>query len=233
MKERHTVTHLTEFRQCSRRRLLLIGLAAAGLALAPSHAQQPTDAPKPPQAAAAAPMFEYDVVSVKEYKFEGGSFYSDMRWDPNGLTAMNISLYSLIRMAYGLDRFHVSGGSDWAQSALFQVQARMDDATVEALRKLPSEEAIATRRRMLQAVLADRFKLTVRRETRLFPAYALVVAKGRPKLQESPPADAHTETAATPTAPVGHDNIELGNEDGGYVITGNFISLDSLAVHLS
>ena len=38
---------------------------------------------------------------------------------------------------------------------------------------------------MQQALLADRFKLKVHFETRLLPIYALVVAKGGPKLKAS------------------------------------------------
>jgi uncharacterized protein (TIGR03435 family) len=38
---------------------------------------------------------------------------------------------------------------------------------------------------MLQALLADRFKLTVHRETRELTAYTLTVAKGGPHLQEA------------------------------------------------
>jgi uncharacterized protein (TIGR03435 family) len=38
---------------------------------------------------------------------------------------------------------------------------------------------------MVQALLADRFKLAVHRETKVLPHYALVVAKGGPKMQET------------------------------------------------
>ena len=38
---------------------------------------------------------------------------------------------------------------------------------------------------MLQTLLADRFKLKIRRETKEMPVYALVVAKGGPKLQKA------------------------------------------------
>ncbi len=38
---------------------------------------------------------------------------------------------------------------------------------------------------MVQALLADRFKLVVRREPKEMPVYALAVAKGGPKLQRS------------------------------------------------
>jgi uncharacterized protein (TIGR03435 family) len=38
---------------------------------------------------------------------------------------------------------------------------------------------------MLQALLSDRFKLKLHRETREIPAYALVVGKGGPKVRSS------------------------------------------------
>src|SRR5260370_23033644 len=40
-------------------------------------------------------------------------------------------------------------------------------------------------RLMLQTLLADRFKLTIRRETKELPVLALVVAKGGPKLKKA------------------------------------------------
>ena len=184
---------------------------------------------KPPQAGAAAPVLEYDVVSVKEYKFEGGSFSSNTSWLPNGLSAMNIQLYVLIEMAYGVNSYQLSGGPDWAKRSYFQLQARMDDATVEALKKLPTEEAEAMRRQMLQAALADRFKLTVRRETRSFPAYAMVIAKGGPKLHEAPPEDPHADTTATATASSSRGNMWGNWDNGANVFMGNAISLDALA----
>jgi uncharacterized protein (TIGR03435 family) len=42
---------------------------------------------------------------------------------------------------------------------------------------------------MLQALLADRFQLAIRRETREVPMYALVVSKNGPKLRGSSPAE--------------------------------------------
>jgi uncharacterized protein (TIGR03435 family) len=216
----------TEFSQYVGRCLLLTALGAAAMASFPLHAQEAANAAKPDQAKAA---LEFDVVSIKEYKFEGGSFSSNTSWLPNGLSAMNIQLHALICMAYGVNSYQLSGGPDWAKRSYFQLQARMDDATVEALKKLPPDKAEAMRRRMLQAVLADRFKLTVRHETRLYPAYALVLSKGGTKLHEAPPEDPNPEASATPTSHGSRGSL-WGNSDNGVdVLTGNAISLDALA----
>jgi len=48
---------------------------------------------------------------------------------------------------------------------------------------------------MLQNLLADRFKLTLHREKKDLPMYALVVAKNGPKLKESPPDDPNAKDA--------------------------------------
>ncbi|HUY94731.1 MAG TPA: TIGR03435 family protein [Terracidiphilus sp.] len=45
------------------------------------------------------------------------------------------------------------------------------------------------RKAMLQNLLADRFKLVVHHQPKDFPLYALVVAKGGPKLQEAKPEE--------------------------------------------
>jgi uncharacterized protein (TIGR03435 family) len=51
---------------------------------------------------------------------------------------------------------------------------------------------------MQQALLADRFKLKVHFETRLLPIYALVVAKGGPKLKASEMNPANRAEMAKP-----------------------------------
>jgi hypothetical protein len=50
---------------------------------------------------------------------------------------------------------------------------------------------------MLQNLLAERFKLTIRREQKLMPVYALVVARNGPKLQPSAPGS-NRRTPCTP-----------------------------------
>jgi uncharacterized protein (TIGR03435 family) len=65
----------------------------------------------------------------------------------------------------------------------------MDSATAEQVGKLGESQSQAVRQHMLQALLQDRFKLTLHRETKELPVYSLVVAKNGPKLQEAKPAE--------------------------------------------
>jgi len=62
--------------------------------------------------------------------------------------------------------------------------------------------------RMLRALLEDRFKLVVRRETREAPVYVLTVAKGDPKLQ---PASVSERLGPSPRTPAHAGGSELAS----------------------
>ncbi|MGE3401318.1 MAG: TIGR03435 family protein, partial [Vicinamibacterales bacterium] len=79
----------------------------------------------------------------------------------------NIPIDVLIAQAYGpLQRFEIAGVPEWATDTRVDVEARAD-----------GNPTAAEMNQMLQALLADRFGLVVRRETREQPVYALVVAR--------------------------------------------------------
>jgi len=67
----------------------------------------------------------------------------------------------------------------------------MDAATADALAKLSQDQRALAEQQMLQALLADRFQVTVHRETKELPIYTLVIAKGGPKLREAKPGDTY------------------------------------------
>ena len=82
-------------------------------------------------------------------------------------------LHSLIQAAYNVTRFQVEGGPSWVFADRYDIEAKAaGNATPLEIRG------------MLQSLLADRFKLMLRRETRTLPVYELVVAdtvsKSRP-----------------------------------------------------
>jgi uncharacterized protein (TIGR03435 family) len=54
---------------------------------------------------------------------------------------------------------------------------------------------------MLQALLADRFKLVIHGETKEIPVYALVVGKGGPKLQKADIEEKDCPEVAPATGP--------------------------------
>jgi uncharacterized protein (TIGR03435 family) len=67
----------------------------------------------------------------------------------------------------------VDGGPAWINSDRYQITAKAEGTPGMEMMRGP----------MLQALLEDRFKLKIRRESREVPAYAMTVAKGGPKLK--------------------------------------------------
>jgi uncharacterized protein (TIGR03435 family) len=95
---------------------------------------------------------------------------------PGGrLVVENFSLRMLMQNAYSVQPFQISGGPDWINSERYDVEAKAYGS--------PSGEQMTGA--MLQALLEDRFKLTIHRETRPLPVYELTVAKGGAKLRHS------------------------------------------------
>ncbi len=100
----------------------------------------------------------------------------------------------IIQNAYGLKMPDmISGLPGWADSAAFDIEAKMDAETMAALKAMPKEQADEQRRLMMQAMLADRFKLKVHHETKELPIYSLVIAKGGFKLKDADPNNTYSD----------------------------------------
>jgi uncharacterized protein (TIGR03435 family) len=80
----------------------------------------------------------------------------------------------LMQQAYGVRDFQIAGGPGWIASERYDIVAKPETAS-------NGDET----KKMMQSLLADRFKLQFHRETKDLPTYALVVAKGGPKLKAS------------------------------------------------
>jgi uncharacterized protein (TIGR03435 family) len=99
-------------------------------------------------------------------------------FQPGGRSsATNVPLKILIALAYHVRPEAVTGGPGWLGSDRFDIVAK-------ALQTTPPDEI----RRMLQTLLAERFKLELHIDQRIMTVYALLPGKGRLKLQPSEPA---------------------------------------------
>jgi uncharacterized protein (TIGR03435 family) len=118
----------------------------------------------------------FDVASVKPCdprgfagKFAGSSARGQVNF--NCQTLMNY-----VRSAYGpwprVGSVNITGGPAWIDKDLFAITAKAEDAPSVA----------ATNGPMMQALLEERFKLKIHKETREVQVYALVPAKNRLKL---------------------------------------------------
>jgi len=107
----------------------------------------------------------FEVASVKANK--SGPEGVSVSWQ-GGLTMVNVPLRAIVQLAYGINTpSRIVGHPDWTNVERFDIQAKPPDGitTVEQMRP------------MLQALLADRFKMVAKLEKRELQSYALVKAK--------------------------------------------------------
>ncbi|HUZ94902.1 MAG TPA: TIGR03435 family protein [Edaphobacter sp.] len=127
----------------------------------------------------------------------------------------------LIASAYNLQlghENHIVGAPAWVQqqSNRYEIQAKIEDSLYAAMQKMTPMQQREQVEFMEQSLLANRFKLKVHFETREMPIYALVVAKGGPKLS---PAKEGESTRLFDTAESEH----------GIETTATAITLDDFA----
>jgi uncharacterized protein (TIGR03435 family) len=143
----------------------LAAALAAGLLAHPAG-----QTPQPP----ASPTFE--VATVKPNR--SGQPFINFGLQPGGrVSAINVPLKELIRMAYDVQAFQIDGGPGWINSDRFDVTAKAE-GDVPPL----GPGQLGPIQLMMQNLLAERFSLKVRRETREMPIQALVMARADGKL---------------------------------------------------
>ncbi len=184
--------------QSNRLRQLALTAGVAGAAVFGLLNVSPILVQSSPPDAAALPFFE--VASVKRSPSGENTSFHVM---PNRLTVRNMVTEMLIEFAYGRDMgefgFHnlrhnqLVGGPSWVRGEEFgydgyDIDAKVEDSLAAKFGKDCGRAffygSCGYRQQiilMFQSLLADRFKLKVRHETRELPVYALVVAKGGPK----------------------------------------------------
>jgi uncharacterized protein (TIGR03435 family) len=170
---------------------------------------------------AQTPAFE--VASIKTSAPDAAR--TNIQRDPGGgILLTNVNLQTLVSMAYNVQSFQLAGGPAWLRSRRFDVDA-----------KAPAGAAKGQTWVMLQTLLADRFQLTVHRETRELAIFNLVVAKGGPKIQPAHrapgPADDFVQTfpgrmkalmvgmpglALALSGVLGHQVVDRTNLEGKY-----------------
>jgi len=128
--------------------------------------------------AQSAPKFEVASVKLSTGCANGGSRGGAGRESvsPDRLELKCRTVKSFIQTAYGRDDA-ISGGPDWIDSEHYDIDAKAETA----------QDPATLRGAMLQALLAERFKLQIHRETKEVPVYALTVGKGVPKLLPAQP----------------------------------------------
>lgn len=106
----------------------------------------------------------FDAVSIRATGQSAGR--GSLATQPGRVIADGSTLKEIVAVAYGLPQDRVLGGPDWAGSTRFSITATT-----------AGEAGRERAQRMLQAMLGDRFGLTLHREQRELPVYLLTLAR--------------------------------------------------------
>lgn len=173
-------------------------------------------------------MPPFNIIAGPDGNFVG------FRISDNEFLATHATLPQIVRVAYGVLDFQVSGGPDWLNQKKYDVNAKFRNGIEDAkLWSLPVDEQnrrMDQRRLELQALLADRFRLVIHRETRQLPIYSLTISSDGPKLQKANPGDTYANGIKR------RDGVPQGAglwvpQSG--VLVGQGVSTGMLTAHLS
>ena len=167
----------------------------------------------------------FEVASVK--RNTSGVQRQMVRALPGGrLTTENSSVMMLIQNAYAVQLYQVVGGPDWIKTEGYDIDAK-PEGQIDRQKVWP----------MLQTLLAERFHLSLHRETHELPVFVLTAAKGGikvsqpPKDSVCPPMDAAAPAKApgTPGAlPCGMVRISISLVTAGIKMDGTRIPMAEL-----
>lgn len=122
------------------------------------------------------PDASFEVATIRETP---PNEVGDSRWSPPGVgrfDADHVTLGFLIHLAYGVDENEIAGKPKWFDSTHYDLAAKPEDGI-----RLTREQL----QPMLRNLLQQRFHLATHFETRMERGYALVTAKGGPKLEKT------------------------------------------------
>jgi uncharacterized protein (TIGR03435 family) len=117
---------------------------------------------------------QFEVAAIR-LNTGGGPGRGNIGAAPGGrVIVTNVPVRLMIRFAYNIQDFQISGGPSWMNTDNYDVNA-----------KAPGNVPFQQVRPLVQSLLEDRFKLVVHHETKEMPVYELVPAKGGLKVTMS------------------------------------------------
>ena len=144
---------------------------------------------------------------------------------PDKFLATNAPLPALIRVAYGVESFQITGGPDWLSTQRYDVVAKFNNPNGDDRSKVVMDE----RRLSLQTFLAERFKLVLHHENRQSPVYVLTLTND--SMHDAKAGDTY---ASGIKLPIGHLMGGPGlwtYKEGG--LAGQGVSMEELTQYLS
>ena len=175
----------------------------------------------------------YDAVSIKPNKSGSGNTSTNSHADT--FQATNVSIKQLLVSAYGIREGLISGLAAWAESARYDIHAKISDYDPALTRDHTPEQSRRLFQAMLAVMLEERFHVKVHTELKTIPIYELILAKDGLKLKPSPPATALTseQTSAAPKADLGRGGLSFRASNSTVEINARAVTLSSLADSLS
>jgi uncharacterized protein (TIGR03435 family) len=143
--------------------------------------------------------------------------------DPGRIHYPSVTLQNLLTIAYDVKDSQIVGPS-WLDTERFAVEATMSkDTTREQFRV------------MLQNLLTERFKMTIRRESRELPIYRLTIARNGPKMNGSAPVTVKSAggTPLSELQPIVKATVMQGPPPGSLRWTGWQASMGDLTKNLT
>jgi uncharacterized protein (TIGR03435 family) len=156
--------------------IVLSGPVGIGL-LDAAAVEQPTAKEQPASQEQTTERFEVATIRQNRGPAVAGPVGAGIGSKGNRFSAENITLKQLLTYAYELQAYEILGGPGWVTSDRFDVAATMPLAN-------GSSDQGPRRRRMLRALLAERFNLAVREERREMPVFSLILARSDRNLGE-------------------------------------------------
>jgi uncharacterized protein (TIGR03435 family) len=124
------------------------------------------------------------------------------------VTTTNVTVSWMLKLAYNVHANQISGAPSWIDSERYDTVGRSDTAGE------PSRDQMKL---MIQKLLVDRFQLKFHTDQKELPVYAMVVAKGGPKI------------AVSPGDPNAFPGIGFGREPGVITLFGRNTGLNGVA----
>jgi bla regulator protein BlaR1 len=174
----------------------------------------------------------YNITSMKIDKSEGEKTFLKVSVSPEGLTIAGTTLQSLIEEAYGVQPNQISSTQQGLLgSERFDIDGTTDKSMADELQSLNPDQRLAANQRMLQQLLADKFKLLVHSEAKVLPQYALTIAGGGSKLSKATPGDTYSNGIKDPLGHTGGGLMFAMGEGGS--VAGQGVPIASLVRLLS
>ena len=146
--------------------------------------------------------------------------------------ARGATTHTLVRYAFGdvgsnghivrpLEPGRLIGGPDWMNTAMFDIDARMDTPS-----RGPAERTV-----MMRHLLEERFGLRAHRETRELPVFELVLA--HPDHRLGPQLHELTTPCVPIVDTVAHEQVPCAVRTGPGRLTGHGVAMAAVATYLS